>query len=95
MWGGLTVGALLIARRLGFGKVMTALVTEFLIARAPRPLAGALRASNAPIIKFFPYFGAFGRLSAPIRRILWENGAFKASNAPESHFAQFTSLCRK
>ena len=47
MWGGLTVCSLRIARRLGFGKVMTALVTGFLIARSPRPLAGALRASNA------------------------------------------------
>lgn len=31
MWGGLTVCGLRIARRLGFGKVMTALVTGFLI----------------------------------------------------------------
>ena len=31
MWGGLTVCALRIARRLGFGKVMTALTTGFLI----------------------------------------------------------------
>ena len=31
MWGGLTVCSLRLARRLGFGKVMTALVTGFLI----------------------------------------------------------------
>ena len=31
MWGGLTVCALRISKRLGFGKVMTALVTGFLI----------------------------------------------------------------
>ena len=62
MWGGLTVCSLRISKRLGFGRVMTALVTGFLIVSMDLlldiaairlsvwPLANPTSVANTPLI---------------------------------------------